>query len=54
MMNQREKMDQLTDEEYELLERVAKVLGKDIETIYYKWSKNDTIKELVNSLEKAW
>lgn len=57
MMNRnlKESMEEnLNVDEIELLERVAEVLGENIETIYYKWSKNDTIKALVDALEKAW
>lgn len=57
MMNENLKKsmeDNLTADEIKLLERVAEVLGKDIETIYYHWSKNETIEALVDALEKAW
>jgi hypothetical protein len=57
MMNKnlKESMEEnLTADEIKLLERVAEVLGEDLETIYHKWSKNDTIEALVYELEKAW
>jgi hypothetical protein len=57
MMNKnlRESMEEnLTEKEIKLLERVAEVLGENIETIYHNWSKNDTIEALVDALEKAW
>jgi hypothetical protein len=57
MMNKnlKESMEEnLTTDEIKLLERVAEVLGENIETIYQKWSKNDTIEALVDALEKAW
>jgi hypothetical protein len=53
--NLKESMEEnLTEKEIKLLERVAEVLGENIETIYHKWSKNDTIEALVDALEKAW
>jgi hypothetical protein len=53
--NLKESMEEnLTADEIKLLERVAEVLGEDIRTVYYKWSKNDTIEALVYELEKAW
>jgi hypothetical protein len=57
MMNKnlKESMEEnLTEKEIKLLERVAEVLGENIETIYHNWSKNDTIEALVDALEKAW
>jgi hypothetical protein len=53
--NLKESMEEnLTEKEIKLLERVAEVLGENIETIYQNWSKNDTIEALVDALEKAW
>jgi hypothetical protein len=53
--NLKESMEEnLTEKEIKLLERVAEVLGENIETIYQKWSKNETIEALVDALEKAW
>jgi hypothetical protein len=53
--NLKESMEEnLTEKEIKLLERVAEVLGENIETIYHKWSKNETIEALVDALEKAW
>jgi hypothetical protein len=57
MMNKnlKESMEEnLTEKEIKLLERVAEVLGENIETIYHNWSKNETIEALVDALEKAW
>ena len=52
--NLREEMKEyLREDEIKLLERVAEVLGEDIETIYCT-SKNETIERLVEELEKAW
>ena len=53
--NLKESMEEnLSVDEIKLLERVAEVLGENLETIYYLWSKNDTIEKLVDALEKAW
>jgi hypothetical protein len=46
--------ENLSADEIKLLERVAEVLGENIEVIYQTWSKNDTIEALVDALEKAW
>ena len=46
--------ENLNADEIKLLERVAEVLGENIEEIYYKWTKTDTIEALVDALEKAW
>jgi hypothetical protein len=55
MMNQNLKVsieENLTQQEAKLLERVAEVLGENIETIYYHWSKNKTIEALVEVIER--